>query len=174
MDTFAHGEGIGVIVELHLVLASLALVDSANTRVLLVEPRALDISLLLGIVVLGVDFANEVGDLMDTLVLRGARISTSEDSLSSLEVGSGLSGLFGTSLTEVIPVLSAEVAGIVASFVTWDDSAKALGGSLNWSIDKRELSNVVLVDHSKDGLLLADVDLWISNILLIGGLEFPL
>ena len=111
---------------------------------------------------------------MDTLVLGSARISTSEDSLSFLEVGSGLSGLFGTSLTEVIPVLSAEVAGIVASFVTWNDGAKALGGSLNWSIDKRELSNVVLVDHSKDGLLLANVDLWISNILLIGGLEFPL
>ena len=39
---------------------------------------------------------------MDTLVLGSARISTSEDSLSFLEVGSGLSGLFGTSLTEVL------------------------------------------------------------------------
>ena len=74
---------------------------------------------------------------MDTLVLGSARISTSEDSLSFLEVGSGLSGLFGTSLTEVIPIFSAEVTSFMSGIMSWDNSAKALRSGLNWSVNKR-------------------------------------
>ena len=38
VDTLTQRQGQGIVVELHLSLSSLAIVDGANTRVLLVEP----------------------------------------------------------------------------------------------------------------------------------------
>ena len=52
-----------------------------------------------------------------------------------------------------------------------DDSAEALSRSLNGSIDQGKLSDVVLVDHSKDGLLLAHVILRLLDVLLVRRLQ---
>ena len=50
MDALAEWEGVGVVVHLHLALASDAVVDSADARVLLIQPRPLNVGLLLGVV----------------------------------------------------------------------------------------------------------------------------
>ena len=55
-----------------------------------------------------------------------------------------------------------------------DNSAETLGSGLNGSVDKGELRNVILIDHAKNGLLLADVDLWVLNFLLVRRFELPL
>ena len=60
----------------------------------------------------------------------------------------------------------------MASLVSGDDGSETLGSSLNGSVNEGELSNVVLVDHAEDGLLLADVDLRVANLSLVGSLEF--
>jgi len=60
VDAFTHRQRVRIVVELHLVLAGLAVVDSADTGVLLVEPRALHVRLLLGVVLLGVNLAHQV------------------------------------------------------------------------------------------------------------------
>ena len=62
----------------------------------------------------------------------------------------------------------------MAGLVSWDHSSEALGSSLHGSVNEGELGDVVLVDHAKDGLLLADVHLGLLNFLLIGRLELPL
>ena len=60
VDAFSERKRVRVIVELNLFNSGLAFVDSTNTWVLLVEPSSLHISLLLWIVILGVDFANKI------------------------------------------------------------------------------------------------------------------
>jgi len=61
----------------------------------------------------------------------------------------------------------------VALFVSGDDGSETLSSGLNGSVDKGELSDVVLVDHAKNGLLLADVNLRVTNFSLVGSLKFP-
>ena len=60
----------------------------------------------------------------------------------------------------------------MALFVSGDDGSETLSSGLNGSVDKGELSDVVLVDHTKNGLLLADVNLGVTNFSLVGGLKF--
>ena len=69
VDALAQWQRVRVVKHLHLRLACLALVDGADARVLLVEPTALHVSLLLWVVLLRVDLADQVGDLLDTLLL---------------------------------------------------------------------------------------------------------
>lgn len=173
MDAFAKGQRVGVVEELHLRLACLATVDSAHARVLLVEPRALHVRLLLRIVSLRVDLADQVGNLLDALALERARVATSESLLRLLEISNSLLGLIRDLLTEVIPVLSAEVTGLVAGTVSRNDGAEALRSSLHRSIDEGELSDVILVDHAQNGLLLAHVHLRVLNFLLVRRLQLP-
>ena len=111
---------------------------------------------------------------MDTLSLSSSGVASGKSLLSLLESSGSLSWGFLSSLTEVVPVFSAEVASFMPGIMSWDNSAKALRRRLNWSVNKRKLSNVVLIDHAEHGLLLADVDLWILNFLRICRLKLPL
>jgi len=61
----------------------------------------------------------------------------------------------------------------MAGLVSGNHSSEALGCGLHGSVNEREFGDVVLVDHTKDGLLLADVHFRLLNFLLIGGLELP-
>ena len=55
-----------------------------------------------------------------------------------------------------------------------DDSTETLLGRLDRSVDERQLSDVVLVDHSEDGFLFADVHLWVLNLVLVRCLQLSL
>ena len=77
-------------------------------------------------------------------------------------------------LTEVVSVLCAEVASVMTSGVSGDNGTETFSGRVHWSVNQGQLSDVVLIDHSKDWLLLAHMDLRVLNFLLVGGLEFPL
>ena len=111
---------------------------------------------------------------MDSLLLNGANVVASHHLLCLLEVLSSFSWCFWASLAEVVPVFSAEVASTMAGLVSWDYSSEALGSGLHGSVNERKFGDVVLVDHTKDGLLLADVHFRLLNFLLIGRLELPL
>ena len=174
VDAFTHTKWIGVIKELHLILSCNTIVDGANTWVLLVEPWALHISLLLRIVFLRVNLADQVGDLVDTLSFSSSGVASSKSPLSLLESSGSLSWGFLNSFTEVVPIFSAEVASFMSGIMSWDNSAKALRRRLDWSVYKRKLSNVVLIDHAEHGLLLSDVDFGILNFLRICRLKLPL
>lgn len=69
VDALAHWKRISIVKHLHLRLAGDSIVDSLDARVLLIEPAALDVSLFLRIILLGVNFADKVGDFVDTLLL---------------------------------------------------------------------------------------------------------
>ena len=174
VDAFTHGQGVGVVVELHLTLASQSIVYGTNTWVLLVQPRTLHISLLLGIVGLRVDLANQVRDFTDALCLHASQVAASLVAHGLLKAFDCLSGALNGPLTEVIPVLSAEVASVHTCGVSGDNGAETLGGGLDGSVDKGELCDVVLIYHAKNGLFLAHVDLRVLNFLLVRRFEFPL
>ena len=55
-----------------------------------------------------------------------------------------------------------------------DHSTETLLGRLDRSVDERQLSDVVLVDHSEDGFLFADVHLWVLNLVLVRCLQLSL
>ena len=57
--------------------------------------------------------------------------------------------------------------------MSWDNGTKASTCSLYWSIDEGQLSDVVLVDHSEDWLLLLDMDLGVLEPLLVHGQQLP-
>ena len=111
---------------------------------------------------------------MDALLLHCTQVTACKGTSGLLELSSGLSRRLVTLLTEVISVLSAEVASLVSLRVAGDNGSKALGCGVDGSVDEGQLGNVVLVDHPQDGLLLAYVYLGVSNLLLGSSLEFPL
>jgi hypothetical protein len=141
---------------------------------LLVEPRALHVGLLLRVVLLRVDFAHQVRNLVDSLQLLRAQVSASKDASGLFELGCGLSCLLANLLAEVVSVLSAEVASLVGVRVAGDDGSKALGCGMHRPVNERKLGDVVLVNHPEDGLFLADVDLRVANLLLVRRLQFSL
>ena len=126
------------------------------------------------IIGLRVDLAHKVRDLVDSLLLNGANVVTSHHLLRLLEVLSSFSWCFWASLAEVVPVFSAEVASTMAGLMSGNHSSEALGCSLHGPINEGELRDVVLVDHTKNGLLLTNVHFRVLNFLLIGRFEFPL
>lgn len=69
VDALAQRKRICVVKELHLALASHAVVNSTYTWVLLVQPAALHIGLLLRVVLLRVYLTDQVRDLLDALLL---------------------------------------------------------------------------------------------------------
>jgi len=174
VNAFTHWEGVGVVEHLHLGCASLAVVDSAHAGILLVQPGALHVRLLLRIVGFRVNFANQVGNLMDALLFSSAQVTACKRLLSLLEVGCGSSGVFCLLFAEVVSVLSAVIASIVSLDVLGDDCAETLSRRLNRSVDKGKLSNVVLVDHAQDGLFFAHMNSWVLNFLLVRRLQFSL
>ena len=54
-----------------------------------------------------------------------------------------------------------------------NDCAKTFLSSLNWSVLKREIGDVVLVDHIEDGFLLNCMDGRVLEILLVHSFHFP-
>ena len=174
VDALAHGERVGIVEELHLVLSSLSFVDSAHSGILLVQPRSLHISLLLRVLILGVDFTNKVRELLDSLLIGGADVATCKVSTSCLKGSLSLGSALRDDLTEVVSGLSAEVTGIMVSSVSGNDGTEARCSSLHWSVNERQLSNVVLVNHAKNGLLLSNVRLRVLNFLGVRGLELSL
>ena len=171
VDALAQRKRIRVVKELHLGLASHAIVNSTYTWVLLVQPAALHIGLLLRVVLLRVYLTDQVGDLLDALLLARADVSTGKRALGLLVLSSGLSwGLWAT-LSKVVPILCAEVTSVMSGLMSGNDSAEALGCGLDGSIDEGELRDVVLVDHAEDGLLLAHVYGWPLDVLLVRRLQ---
>ena len=59
----------------------------------------------------------------------------------------------------------------MSGLVSGNDSAEALGRGLDGSIDEGQLRDVVLVDHAEDGLLLAHVNGWPLDVLLVRRLQ---
>ena len=69
VNALAHRKRVSIVKHLHLRPASDSIIDCLNAGVLLIEPAALDVSLLLRVILLGVNFADEVGDFVDALLL---------------------------------------------------------------------------------------------------------
>ena len=124
VDALTQREGVGIVEELHLRGTSLAHVDSADTWVLLVQPRALNIGLLLRIVGLGVHLSHQVGDLADSLLLSCTQVASSQHLLLLIEVRLRCLSVNNLLLTKVVSVLSVKVAGTVSLIVLRDDSAE--------------------------------------------------
>ena len=171
MDALAQRKRVRVVEELHLGLASHAVVNSAYAWVLLVQPAALHIGLLLRVVLLRVYLTDQVGDLLDALLLARADVSASKRALGLLVLSSSLSwGLTGT-LSKVVRILCAEVTSIMSGLVSGNDSTEALGCGLDGSVDEGQLSDVVLVYHAEDGLLLTHVNGRSLDVLLVRRLQ---
>ena len=151
--------------------SSFALIDSTDTWVLLVEPRSLHISLLLWIVVLGIDLSNEVRDLLDAHIFEVTDLTTCLVGCLQLEFSYGLAGIELFLLSKFVSVLSCKVSGIFFGTMAWNDSAKSRVSSLHGPVNQRQLSNVVLVDHAEDGLLLAHMNGWPLDVLLVRRLQ---
>lgn len=111
---------------------------------------------------------------MDALLVGGTQGATSQSLLGLLKLSGCGCRVLHWLLSEVVSVLSAEVASIMALFVLRNNGAEALSRGLHRSVNERQLSNVVLVNHAEDGLLLAHVHLWILNLLLVGRLQLSL
>ena len=52
-----------------------------------------------------------------------------------------------------------------------NDCAETLSCGLDGPVDERELRDVVLVDHAEDRLLLAHVNCWLLDVLLVRRLQ---
>ncbi len=111
---------------------------------------------------------------MDALLLSGSQVPACQSLLRFLKLSSRGCWVLHWLLTEVVSVLSAEVASTMAFLMLGDNGAKALSSGLDRSVNKRKLCNVVLVNHAKDGLLFAHVHLWVLNILLVRRLQLSL
>ena len=171
VDALAHWQRSSIVVELHLLLASHALVHGLNSWVLIVHPGSLHIGLLLWDEVLGVNLTDEVGDLLDAHLLKWTDLSASLVALISLEFLNSASSIEHLLLSEVVSVLGAEVASILVSSLAGDHSTEATVSGLDWSVHETQLSDVVLVNHAQHWLLLLVVHLWVLDLLLVRCLQ---
>jgi hypothetical protein len=73
----------------------------------------------------------------------------------------------------VVSVLSAEVASVLTLVLSGDYCAEAVVGGLHGSVHKGKLSDVVLVNHAENGLLLLVVHLGVLDFLLVRRLQLP-
>jgi hypothetical protein len=151
--------------------ASAAFIHSLDRGVLLVEPRALNVSLLLGVKFLVIDLAHQVGNNFGPLFLHSAHVGAGQVFGGFFELSDRLSGARGNARTVVITVFGLEVTAVVRGLVLRDDGAEARLGTAYGAIDKRKLSDVVLVNHAQNGLLLVNVDLRVAVLMLVRGLE---
>lgn len=75
-------------------------------------------------------------------------------------------------LSVVISVFSSEVSLPVVVRVLVNHSAESLLGTVNGSVLKREVSNVVLIDHAEYRFLLNEVILRVLEVLVFSTFEF--
>jgi len=136
VDAFSERQRVGVVVEEGLVLSCNALVDGVDTWVLLVQPRALHVGLLLWVERLRVNFADEVRNFLNALLLFWANVTACQvSSLHAIGICC-LLGTLGNLLTVVVCVFSREVASCVVALMTVDNSAEPGLSALNWSVNE--------------------------------------
>ena len=122
----------------------------------------------------GVDFADQVRELLDSLLISRADVTASKGAAGLLKGSASLGSALRDTLTEVVSVLGAEVTGIMVSSVSGNDGTEARLSGLHGSVNQRQLSNVVLVNHAEDGLLLPHVHFGVLNFLCVCRLELSL
>lgn len=92
--------------------------------------------------------------------------------LSSLKCSLSLIGVSLGSLTEVVTVLSCEIALSVVRRMSSDHGSESLSSSLNWSVLQGEVSDVVLVNHAENWLPLNGVSFGVLVISILSTFEF--
>ena len=120
-----------------------------------------------------VDLTREARYALDTLLLEGSGLA--ETTLHILRVfelveclAGGRVGLVAVGVS--IGRFAMEV--VVADGVLVNDSAETIVGTSNRSINERELSDIILVDHAEDGLLLDAVHSRVLDFSLSSSLRF--
>jgi len=108
---------------------------------------------------------------VDALLFSGSRVAASQNLGVCFKFGCGRCWVLGHLLAEVVSVLSAEVASVVITSIARDNSTETVVGSLDGAVNEGQLSNIVLVDHAKDGFFLSHVYLGVLNFLLVGRLQ---
>lgn len=162
-DAVAQRQGVGVVKHADLVL--LAEAGSAQARVLLVQPGALDIGLTLGIVLLVINLTCQVREGAQLLCINGPSFASAGVVLRRLERGLGLAGAPLSRLTEVGAVLGVKVTCAMVGRVVGDHCAEASFGAGNIPVLQGQVSDVVLVDHAQDWLLSDHVDLRLLEVI---------
>ncbi len=157
-------ERVRVVKGLDLRLASHAVVDGRDTGVGMVHPGALNISLLLWVARLIVDFADEIRDRLYLLLLIRARIATALLVVSLLEVSGCLLRIHRHRLSMERLLRRGEVSLVVVLRETVDHRTEASILPADRSVDQRKLSDVVLVYHAGDDSLLHAMDLRVLDL----------
>ena len=174
VDSFSERQRGGIVIHLELVLSSNSVVNSTNTRVLLIQPWPLHISLLLWVVVLRVDFSNKVWDLLNALLIISSHLAASKSWIGVIKVSDRFLWSSWTFRTKVIPVLSAPVSGVMIVWVMNDNGSESSCSSLDGSIDEWKFCNVVLIDHAEYGLDFLLVYFWWTHFVLVRGHKFSI
>ena len=136
VDAFSKRQRVGIVVEEGLVLSCDALVDSVDAWVLLVQPGALHVGLLLWVERLRVDLANKVRNFFDALQFLCANVTACQASSLHVVDVCCLLGTVRDLLSVVVCVLGGEVAGGVVAFVAVDYSTETSLSALNWSVNE--------------------------------------
>ena len=174
MDSFSKRQGICVVVHIELILSSDSVVNSTNTRVLLIEPWSLDVSLLLWVIMFWINFSNKVWDFLNALLVITSHLTTSKGRGSSIKVCNSFLWPLRTVLAEVIPVFSAPVSSIMIIAMANDNGSESSFSALDWSVYKGKFCDVVLIDHAKHGFDFLLVYTWTLDFLLVRGYQFSI
>ena len=174
-----------IIIWLHLTSATLALINSLDTCILGIQPCSLNISLLLRIITLWVYFTTQITDQLCSLLLKWSIVTTSLLIESLLVVLYCLLSCLSWSSSEVVLSGSVEESLVMIVIKAIDHSPKASLSTSNWSTNfsylikndllyQAQLSDVILMDHSHNWLLLHLVDFRILKLILLWCHEFSL
>jgi len=169
----AHWERVSVIEEVHLVLLGVAFFSGNKTRVLLVEPRPLHVGLALWIILFVVLLACQFRKALNLLLVEGPYLTSTAVRLVFSE-GCLRSGRVRMCwLAKVVTSLCIESSRAVVSGVMRNDCAESFRSSLNRPVCKRQIRNIVLVDHAQDWFLRMPVYLGVLIKVLIHSFHFP-
>ena len=120
-----------------------------------------------------VDFAAEAGrDLHTLLVEWSGGTQTTLNSLSVVKICLLTILIWLCLVAKVVAVGGLPVWLVVALIVLVENGSEAGFRSLDGSINERQLSDVVLVNHTQNGSLLNAVDLRVFQFSLVSGLLF--
>lgn len=135
--TITHAEGSSIVKAVDLTVSALVRLNNSDSRVLLVEPRALHIRLLLGIVGLIENLTSHVGKNANFLVFHRSNVTTCELGVEILVSQRVLLGTHGCSLSVEIAILSCEVPAVESGIMLRNDSAEASLLRVDRSVNKR-------------------------------------
>jgi len=125
----------------------------------------LNISLLLGVVLFAVNFSNKVRNNFGALKFK--RSNTCSRIIH--EVVSAFLDFRSRLESKEISVFGLESAKIMGWFMVRNHRSESSSFSANWSVDKREFSDVVFVNHVQKRLLLVLMDHGVSQIVAVRG-----